>query len=85
MHGGRVAVCSGGLSCVVAGGVLARLLGVILCRPSDDGWGALCRHGALSRRSQSMRAKAYGSVLFSASNLNLFMGFCRKDIWIRTD
>ena len=38
-----------------------------------------------SRRSQSIRAKAYGSVLFSASNLNLFMGFCRKDIWIRTD
>ena len=38
-----------------------------------------------TRRSQSMRAKAYGSVLFSASNLNLFMGFCRKDIWIRTD
>ena len=39
----------------------------------------------ISRRSQSMHAKAYGSVLFSASNLNLFMGFCRKDIWIRTD
>ena len=39
----------------------------------------------LARRSQSMHAKAYGSVLFSASNLNLFMGFCRKDIWIRTD
>ena len=30
----------------------------------------------LTRRSQSIRAKAYGSVLFSASNLNLFMGFC---------
>ena len=29
-----------------------------------------------SRRSQSMRAKAYGSVLISGSNLNLFMGFC---------
>ena len=38
-----------------------------------------------TRRSQSMRAKAYGSVLVSASNLNLFIGFCRKDIWIRTD
>ena len=37
---------------------------------------------ALPRRSQSMCAKAYGSVLFSASNLNLFMGFCRKDIRI---
>ena len=29
-----------------------------------------------TRRSQSMGAKAYGSVLISGSNVNLFMGFC---------
>ena len=55
----------------------------------DWGWKSIDTLGSRllfhTRRSQSMRAKAYGSVLFSASNLNLFMGFCRKDIWIRTD
>ena len=43
---GRVAVCSGRLWCVGAG-VGARLLGLILCRPSDGGWGALCQRGGL--------------------------------------
>ena len=43
----------------------------------------------LTKQSQSMRAKAYGSVLFSAietaSKLYLVKGFWRKDIYILTD
>ena len=33
-----------------------------------------------TRRSQSMHAKEYGSVLFSAPKPHLVMGFCRKEI-----
>ena len=50
-HGDFVECTKGGLLCawegyrVLAWGVGARLLRVVLCRPSDGGWGALCRHG----------------------------------------